>query len=168
MAVEEETNTLSLTDKITLTESVANRQQWIMLGFLAFMLLVLVLGILSLGSVHKAARAMSADKPENRFDSFRAKISLVHDKVEEQYQQHLNKMQDQSILTVNEKFNVIYQLSQQSERDYVALLELYQKIAYDSASRIKGSGEWYYYYQQKLAALIKKAKARESKMRQSF
>lgn len=169
MTVEEQQNdTPTIEDKITLAERTVSKQQWIMLAFIPLMLLVLVLGIISLGGVHKATSALVADKPENRVDSFATKITRVQEKVESEYQQHLSRMEDQSIFSINKKFRVIYELSQQSERDYVLLLQQYQKLAYDSASRIKGSGEWYYYYQRKIDVLVKKAKARDSKMRQYF
>jgi hypothetical protein len=167
-AEEEQTKIPDFEDKIALIQRMVSRQQWLMLGFIPLMLIVLVIGILSLGGVHKKTSALVADKPENRAESYAVKISSVQNKVEQQYQQHLSRMEDPSILTVNEKFRAIYELSQQSERDYAALLELYQKMAYDSASRVKGSGEWYYYYERKVADSVKKAKDRESKMRQYF
>ena len=73
-------------------------------------------------------------------------------------------MDDDSIYTVNRKFKVIYEVSQQSELDYGLFLEGYQKAVYQVASKVRGSGEWYYYYDRDLKKLISNNNLRKTQM----
>ena len=75
-------------------------------------------------------------------------------------------MDDDTILAVDETFEVLYQLSMESEEQYTELLATYQAMVYGAASRIKGSGEWFYYYEQNIIRLVNAAKNREQKLKQ--
>ena len=77
-------------------------------------------------------------------------------------------MDDKSIFTVKEKFEIIYDLSTESEEQYTGLLKTYQVMVYETASRVRGSGEWYYYYRQKIDRLVNTAKNREQELKQYF
>ncbi|MGK0500730.1 MAG: phosphate uptake regulator [Oceanicoccus sp.] len=148
---------LTLEEKTELAVKITLKQLIIAAAMILVMLVVFVVGLLVLVNAHKATSSLVAKKPENRIESFATKIESAQGKVELQYYEHLSRMDDASIFKVNEEFKIIYQLSEQSEEDYVAFIKLYQQIAYDSASRVKGSGEWFYYYEKNVGRAVQQA-----------
>lgn len=159
---------ITLEDKIQAVSHQSTVHLFVAVGFLPLLIAIFVGGLLMLANAHKSTSTIVAKKPENRVDLFRKKIDVVKLKTEAQYNQYLSKMDDDSIFSVNEKFEIIYELSLESEKSYTELLENYQTMVYETASRVRGSGEWYYYYEQKIARLTALSKSREQKMKEYF
>ena len=168
MADDTVTGEVTLEDKIERVRKQSFGQLWIGIGFLPVLLLVFVTGLVLLANAHKTTINMTAEKPENRVEVFRSKVDGVKTQAEKQSAKYLSKMDDKSIFTVNEKFEIIYDLSTESEEQYTGLLKTYQAMVYETASRVRGSGEWYYYYRQKIDRLVNTAKNREQELKQYF
>ncbi|MEE8059939.1 MAG: hypothetical protein V3T17_19230 [Pseudomonadales bacterium] len=158
----------ALQAKIELFGAEYSRQMWIAILFIPLMLIAFLVGVLSLSSAVKTADLLLAVKPENRAGLFANRIEKVNQKVRDQYAVHVNKMDDESIYTVNRKFELLYELSLESEKDYGILLDTYQKSIYQIASKVRGSGEWYFYYDRKLKQLIDSNKRRQLLMSRYF
>ena len=154
----------TLEDKVEAVAKKSSIQFWVAIGFIPLMLITFVVGVLFLGNAHKVTSGIVAEEPINKIDIFAKKIAAVKLKAEKQYAKYHSKMENDAILSVNEKFRIMYELSEESEKDYTYFLEQYQKLAYDSASRVKGSGQWYYYYDQKLSKLVSRAQQREKNL----
>jgi hypothetical protein len=159
---------ITLEDKIQIVSDQSKVHLLVSAIFLPFLIAILIAGLLLLSNAHESTTIMVAKKPQTRAELFHKKIETVHSQVETQYSQFLNKMDDESIFTVSKKFEVIYDLSLESELANTELLESYQALAYETASRVRGSGEWYYYYEQKISRFIMLSKSREKKMKAYF
>ncbi len=158
----------ALDDKIESVRKKSFGHLWVGVIFIPVLLIVFAVGLVALASAHKTTANMTAEKPENKVEVFSKKIAAVKIRAEGQYNKYLIKMDDESIFTVNEKFEILYDLSMESEEQYTELLETYQGMVYDAASRVKGSGEWFYYYEQKVNRFVATAKNREDKLKQYF
>ncbi|MBL4827514.1 MAG: hypothetical protein JKY66_07350 [Spongiibacteraceae bacterium] len=117
--------------------------------------------VLCLVSGIESVKVLVELKPENRVEQMAKKIELGLKAAESQYAEHLDKMNDSSIFTVSEKFKILYEASFESEQDNGQMLSDYQQITYQIASRTKGSGEWFQFYDEKLNKYIKANKKRE-------
>jgi hypothetical protein len=159
---------ISMEDKIGHLTKTTFRQLIFSIGFLFFMPALLIACLLGLGRSVETSDALMAIEPVNRVALFDAEIKKVWNKTQNQYAQHLLKMEDQSIFTVNEKFEVLYALSKQSEADYGRMIAAHHKAMYQIASKVRGSAEWYFYYDKKLTALASNQSHRESKMNSYF
>ncbi len=165
---EEENPDAKLARKSEMVAKKVSKPFWVSVFMLPVVVILFVVGLILLVNANEKASHILAEKPENKVDSFSKKISVTKDKASQQYNKHLEKMEDESIFTVNQKFRSMYQISKESEADYVTLVNQYQKLSYDMASRINGSGEWFYYFDQKVAKLLAQARERESEMVQYF
>lgn len=165
---DDDTEESKFDSKLKLQSSRINKQLLTGAILLPILLVALVVGILSLGNIHKTTQALKLQEPENRVDEFSNRIDAVKEKVKAQYGKHTEKMNAKGIFDVSEKFGVMYDLSIQSESDYLVLLESYQTLIYESASRVRGSGDWFEFYEPQVRALLKAAQAREEKMKRYF
>ncbi|ARN75862.1 hypothetical protein [Oceanicoccus sagamiensis] len=163
-----EAQEVTLEDKIEMVRRKSFTQLWVGIVFMPVLLIVFVAGLITLASAHKTTSTMTAKKPENRVELFAKKIVSVKSRAEGQYGKYLSKMDDESIFTVNKKFEILYELSMESEEQYTEFLEAYQAMVYGAASRTRGSGEWFYYYEQKINRFVNAAKGREQTMKQYF
>lgn len=111
-------------------------------------------GMVILGNLIQSADTLLAIKPENRADALHKKIQLAHRNTEKAYAAEIAKMDNKSIFDINNKFRVMYKLSLQFEQDYADTLLAYQQASFNIASRIRGSGEWYFYYERELNQLV--------------
>lgn len=121
-------------------------------------------GIVSLASLIATADELLAIKPENRADTLSRNIALTRRSAEKGYAELAARMEDDSIFSVNRQFEVMYRASLDNERDYLRLLGLYQQASFNVASRIRGSGEWYYYYERELSDFIKRQQQLETQV----
>ncbi|MFA7555082.1 MAG: hypothetical protein WCY88_12595 [Spongiibacteraceae bacterium] len=129
---------------------------------LVMMLVVFVVGLMSLVSAHKATTVLEDKNPDKKIAAMVEKIEDVKEQVGQQYDVHLSKINDGSILGANKKFKQLYQISLASEQDYLAFMTAYQKIDYEVASRVRGSGEWYFYHGKGIETLVANANKRKA------
>lgn len=111
-------------------------------------------GLMLLGNLIQSADTLLAIKPENRAEMLHKKIQLARRNTENAYAAEFAKMENKSIYDINNKFKVMYKLSLQFEQDYADTLVAYQQASFNIASRIRGSGEWYFYYERELNQLV--------------
>lgn len=137
-------------------------------GHLLFGLLIFLLaiggfgaGVFALSDNIKLADKLLAFKPENRAGALARQITKTQKSVEQQYAAYEAKMTDESIYDISKKFAVMYRLTQQNEQDYERLLSSYLLASYHIASIIRGSGEWYHYYERELNQFVLRQKTRE-------
>ena len=121
-------------------------------------------GLFALVNAIDRADELLAVKPENRADKLGKKIANTRESVEKQYADLEARMQDETITNVRKRYQIIYDMSQQDERDYAQLLSSYQQASYQIAGRIRGSGEWYHYYERDLKELIARQRAAEARL----
>lgn len=134
-------------------------------ALLVFLLLGgFVVGLIVLKNTVADVEMLLAIKPENRAEAMEKKIAKTRQAVEQQYADYKAKMEDDSIYAVNKKFEVIYEVSSSSEQDYSALLSLFQDAAYQVASKTRGSGEWFYYYEKELKQFALRQRQRQAKL----
>lgn len=122
-------------------------------------------GLAVLGKMLQTTDELMAVEPETRSQALRKKIALVQNNVKKQYQAYEARMDDQSVFTINKAFGVMYQVSRTFEEDYARLLAGYQKSSFNLASRVRGSGEWYFYYERELNAFIQRQKLLEERLK---
>ena len=139
-----ETKEPTMEDKIALLSGQGTRQLVLAVVLLILMPVLFVVCILSLASAVKTTDRLFAIEPVNRAGILSKEIDKVKKNIENQYAEHLVKMEDQTIFTVSDKFTTLYSVSQQSESDYGKLLLAYQQAVYQTASNVRGSGEWYF------------------------
>ena len=145
------------------------KTQWVTgLVMVPILLIVSIVGVLSLVSFHGSTRELESQKPEDLVQIFSARIDVARRQAEEQYAVHSEKMSNGDIFEVSKKFTTLFDVSQTSESDYARLLSTYQQLAYESASRVKGSGEWYFYYKEKVRKLNDAAIKREQALVEYF
>lgn len=113
--------------------------------------------------IHRADDLL-AIKPENRADSLGRKIASTRKGVEKQYADLEARMQDDAIKKISERYHRIYKISGEDEKGYEQLLSSYLQVSYEVASRIRGSGEWYFYYERDLKALVARQRAAEARL----
>lgn len=121
-------------------------------------------GIISLAGLTGNANTLLAIKPENRADTLRKNIALTRNKAEREYTALKAKMEADQVYTINKKFQVMYSLTTANNRDYLRMLSAYQQASFNIASRVRGSGEWYFYYERELNQFIKQQQAHEGKL----
>lgn len=161
MAEESDDNT-KLLKKLKPKAALSTKHFWWCFGLLPLWILVFVAGVISLASAFKMTTELLAIKPENRSELFARKINATTKQVEEDYEALLLQMEDPRIDKVNTNFGVLYDVSWQSEQDYSAFVDLFKKAVYQVASKTKGSGEWYFYYDRDLDRLITNVEKRRS------
>lgn len=122
-------------------------------------------GLVVLSNLLQTADELLAVEPENRSDRLQKQIAAAQKRAERQYRDYESRMDDQSVFAINQAFNVMYQVSREFERDYAQLLSGYQKASFNLASRIRGSGEWYFYYERELNTLIQRQKVQEERLK---
>lgn len=122
-------------------------------------------GVATLVHLNNTADALLAIKPENRADMFRKKIASVRKRVKGQYADYEARMKDKSIYAISNIFKVLYKVTIEEEQDYGRLLRDYSDASYELASRVRGSGEWYYYYEREVGANIRRQRAMETQMK---
>ena len=164
----DEEESASFDEKIEQLASISARQMWTALAFIFLAVLVFAIGIGSLSMAVKSADELLAIKPENRVERFYSDVSKVQKEVELQYAEHLDKMDDEAIFSVSKKFELLYELSLESESDYGVFLNTYEKSVYQIASKVRGSGEWYFYYDKTLKKLIFNNQRRVKSMKRYF
>lgn len=140
----------------------SSKHFWWCFGLLPLWVAMFVVGVLSLASAFKTTTALLAIKPENRSELFARKVKATTKQVEKDYAALLLQMEDPRIERVNTNFGLLYEVSLRSEQDYSALVELYKKAVYQVASKTKGSGEWYFYYDRDLDKLVNNGGKRRS------
>ena len=155
-----------LDDKIVLLRQQSSNHFWVSIIFLLLLIIVFALGIMALANAHNHTADISIIKPEHRVELFARNIATVKIKAEQQYATYFNKMNDDTVLAVTDTFERLHQLSIESEQQYVQLLNTYQTMIYAAASRIKGSGEWFYYYEQDISRLANAANYRQRALSQ--
>lgn len=122
--------------------------------------------VMLLSSLITSADQLLSIKPETRADSLSKHIAATRSKAERDYAALEARMDDESIFAINKKFKVMYDISLQNERSYGEMLDSYQQASFNIASRIRGSGEWYFYYERDLMRLIKQQQNHEASMAQ--
>ena len=129
---------------------------------LTFLLVGAVIGglITLVGSMQKIDELL-AIKPENRAEAIGKDIEQTQAQVAKAYADYKAEMEDESIYAVKKKFAVIYEMSKEAEQQYSLLLSEYQTAMYQVASRTRGSGEWYFYYEKDLRQLVTHQRQRE-------
>lgn len=120
--------------------------------------------VMVLSGLIVSADTLLAIKPENRADSLSKSIAVTRSKAERGYAELQARMQDESIFAINKKFKVMYGVSLENERAYGRVLEAYQQASFNIASRIRGSGEWFFYYERDLMQLIQQHQRHEAKI----
>jgi len=139
------------------------KTQWVTgLVMVPILLIVAIVGVLSLVSFHGSSRELESQKPEDLVQIFSARIDVARRQAEEQYAVHSEKMSNGDIFEVSKKFTTLFDVSPTSESDYARLLSTYQQLAYEFASRVKASGEWYFYYKGQVSSLSNAANKREA------
>ena len=166
MVEDKDDNEVNLEEKIESLRQKSLGHFWGGMVFLLLLLIAFAMGVTVLASAHATTATITIKNPEQRAELLAKKIANVKTKAEGQYAKYLNKMDDDTILAVDETFEVLYHLSMESEEQYTELLATYQAMVYGAASRIKGSGEWFYYYEQNIIRLVNAAKNREQKLKQ--
>ncbi len=159
---------VTLESKIDLIASQSFRQMVLASLCLVLMPVLFVVCVVSLATAVKTSDRLFAIEPNNRAEIFGKKIKKVQADVEAQYGEYHAKMEDQSIFNVNEKFEILYELSRESEADYGKMLIVHQKSVYQIASKVRGSGEWYHYHDRKLARLVATGSRRQAQMDRYF
>ncbi len=127
-------------------------------------IILFIVGVLMLANTKKELDRLSDIEPENRADIFADKIEDTEKLIQNQYAEYLDKMQDDSIFQLNEKFQIMYEVSKESEQDYSRLLDIYRDATYQLSSKVRGSGEWFYYYDRRLNNFIASQNSREQDM----
>ena len=157
---------IGLDDQIGLLRQQSSSHFWVSIVFLVLLIIAFAMGVMALANAHANTAAISIIKPEHRAQLFNRKMTTAKAKAEQQYASYLNKMNDDAILAVTDTYETLHQLSIESERQYAQLLTTYQAMVYDAASRIKGSGEWFYYYEQDIIRLVSAANNRQRALKQ--
>lgn len=157
---------IGLDNKIALLEQQSSSHFWLSIVFLLLLTITFILGIMVLARAHTSTADINIIKPEHRAALFARNIASAKTKAEQQYASYLNKINDDTVVAVTDSYKTLHQLSMQSERQYAQLLTTYQAMVYDSASRIKGSGEWFYYYEQDIIRLVNAANNRQRALKQ--
>ena len=157
-----------LSDKVIRLVKKSARLKWIYLLFLVFLILTLVGGVYGLGQAHKLTQAMNINDEDNPMGAMLVKLSVTQTDVEAQYKYYTDMIGDESVLSLSDSFTLIYTQSLSSEQDYVELMTVYNQLSFDSASRVRGSGEWYFYYKKDLVKGLEQAKKQQARMDSYF
>lgn len=163
-----EVEELSLEDKIDRASSQAAFQMWKAILMFPLSIVIFIVTVVGLKYNLTATQTLVLDVPENRAAAYGEKIKQTRSKVKKQYAEHSDKMDDESLLSLNQKFKTLYRLSIESEADYGLLLDQHKSALFKIASTTKGSGEWYGYHESKLGVLGNKQSRRESNMQSYF
>lgn len=167
MAKDEDTDTgeeageKQLADRIKLASKTVTRHLIVGMMIIPVLLILFVVGLINLVSFHNTSKELALQEPDTLVQVFSVRIDAARSDAERQYAVHLDKMTSGELSELSKIFVTLYDVSQTSERDYVRLLSTYQQLAYESASRVKGSGEWYFYYKEKIKKLNDAASKRE-------
>jgi hypothetical protein len=137
---------------------------WLAVIGIPLMMVTMMAGLVALVELKKSTDGLLQEKPEGFVGSYSSKISAVKGRAAAQYQQYFQQMEDNSDIAGSIRLGQIYQLGLASESAYVDLLANYQQLNYELASRVKGSGEWYYYFKKSLDDAADKAAKRQSAM----
>ncbi len=157
----DESSEEQLAARIQLASKALTTQLIAGLVMIPVLLILFVVGLINLVSFHNTTRELSLQEPENLVQVFLVRIDVARSQAEKQYAVHLNKMSNGDVSDLSKKFITLYDVSLTGEKDYVRLLSSYKKLAYETASRVKGSGEWYFYYKEKIEKLNDAASKRE-------
>jgi hypothetical protein len=159
--VNEESGEQQLADRIQQASKKVGTQFVVGLVVVPVLLILFVVGLLNLVSINKTTKELAFKEPDDLVQIFSVRIDAAQSEAEKQYAVHLDKMSNGEIFEVSKKFMTLHEVSLASEKDYARLLSSYQELSYDSASRVKGSGEWYFYYKEKIQKLSDAALKRE-------
>ncbi|MEH6909398.1 MAG: hypothetical protein V7459_02350 [Oceanicoccus sp.] len=157
----EESSDKKLAGRVQQTSKKVGAQFVVGLVIVPVLLILFVVGLLNLVSFNKMTKELALKEPDNLGQVFSVRIDAAQNEAERQYAEHLDKMANGEIFEVSKKFITLYETSLASEKDYTRLLSTYQQLSYESASRVKGSGEWYFYYKEKIQKLSDAALKRE-------
>ena len=124
--------------------------------------------VTQLKATHDSFTELAAKQVESRFDVFSRKIKKAKKTAASQYQAHFAKREAKGLVDVHKTYTTLNEMTYQAEQDFLEFLSLYQKLSYESASRVRGSGEWFYYFNKDILALRKKTEQREKKMTDYF
>jgi hypothetical protein len=122
---------------------------------------VLFFSIKELKVISDKATELEEFQPVSRFEIMKQNLDKTYLVIEDQYAIHLHKMKDEDLLRLNVRFNTIYTSAYQNEKQYADFIRVYQQGAYELASRVRGSGEWFEFYNIDLNGLKEKAEFRE-------
>jgi hypothetical protein len=128
------------------------------------MMAVLSAGLINLGKLHKITLELNKSKPASLEDVYSKKIAKVKLRAENQYKQYRDKMESSKALSENNKLTKLFEYTVSSEADFVSFLEAYKDLSYDTASKVKGSGEWYFYFNKSLEEIVDKGKVRHGEI----
>jgi|GEM_PF-3827962 len=172
MAISEEENEESaensLEEKTQRAAKQAVRQLVIGLVLTPLLLALFAVGLINLVNFHQATTELAMKEPENLILVFGARIETAREDAEKQYAEYLDKMSSDEMVGVSNTFVTLYDVSERSENDYALMVSTYQQLAYESASRVQGSGEWYFYYKEKISKLNESAEQRNTALTAYF
>ena len=161
---DDESKESSIDKKIELVADKNTRHLLIIIILLLVIPILVVVCVLNLVQAVKTTDKLMANQPGNLTRIFSDNILSVQADLEIKYNKHLNKMDDSSIFVANKKFQILYTLSQESEADYGKMLTAYQNSIYTIASKVHGSGEWFFFFDGQLKKIIHNQSRRESQM----
>ena len=122
------------------------------------------LGVTQIPPIHNKIATLQELQPGHRFDEFSDKIDKIRKKVEKDYGGHAMRMQDEIIISTYTNFSNMYLAASESESAYLEMLIQYQKTSYQQAKNVRGSGEWYEFYDGHLSDYITNAQTRVNQL----
>ena len=131
-------------------------------GLLAFiMLLALVLQTTLLIFAHNGIASRQAASPMEAIDKAAEGIQQNIETIKQEHQQSKDYLKQFEILPVTEKYPDFYQALIDSEQQQGLYIQQYQKLMYDLASRVRGSGEWHSFFTRQLDFYHQRCKNRD-------
>lgn len=151
-------------DVFQVLEKQSSRHWWLAIIGIPLVMATFMAGLIGLAEIKKSTDTLMLDKPESFSSSYSTKIQAVKGRAAAQYQQYFQQLEDNASIADSIRLGQLYQLGLAGESDYVSLLTNYQQLYYELASRVKGSGEWYYYFKKSLGEETDKASKRQAAM----
>lgn len=160
----ESTESMSDAEKVQRFSRQSTWHSWIAYLLLPVITVAFMAGLIGLGTLHKSTQILLADKPATPFQLFAKKIDETKAAARSQYEPYHQQMVDDSVAKNSRRLLALYQLSAAAESDYVKFLESYQALSFEMAGRVKGSGEWYFYFNQSFNGYLATAKTRQAQL----
>ncbi len=123
-----------------------------------------VVGLINVRTIFLKVTLLDSVQPSNRAEVFFGEIDKVKEKVAEQYAEHTSKMEDENILDMNVRFNLVYNAAFEHERDFGQFIKNYQSTVYQVSSKTRGSGAWFEFYNRDIEKLKASSIERQSKL----
>lgn len=154
----------SLTKDIeSINRSVSRQTLWAIL-FLLLMALLLATSFISISKAVNATNTLLAIEPVNRAEVMLANIEKTTLSVKQQYAKHLSKMESGDVYFIHSTYSSLYHTAQEGEEAFADFLKHHQKSVYQIASKVRGSGEWYYHHNNQIKHYINDIDKRKTQM----